>query len=354
MSTVTPVVENSPESAPPSYLLFEPAAVGLATFFGSPIAGTILMAMNYSRLGKAGKGWLAVSLGVLGTAVLIAIGWNKPVGSGSLGVVLFIAVWQLARVLQGNDVNAHQARGGRLVSRWAAFGIGIATLVVVVAGIAAAALLQQSGNAVTIGTKDQVIASGNATKADAAALGDALKTAGYFQDRGVSVLLDKENGATTISFATKEGYWNQPGVLSSFEQIVWQVAPSVGGFPVTVKIVNSNNEVEKTATVGKVSFEGDDAVVYMGGATQTEALALGQKLTAIGYFMGKGADVFLTRQDGGTTLAFIVSADAWSNPDAASDFENITREAAPTIGGLPIEMQLDDTTLTVKRDEVVK
>lgn len=338
----------------PSYRLFDPAAVGLATFFGSPIAGTILMAVNYSRLGKAGKGVLALLLGVLGTAAIVAIGWNKPVGSGSLGVVLFIVVWQVARAVQGNDVNAHVARGGALASKWLAFGIGIATLVVVVAGIFAVAFFQQSGNTVTIGSKDQIIISGTASKADATALGNALKTAGYFQDRGVTVLLDKESSGTSISFVTKEGFWNQPGVQSSFEQITWQVAPSVGGFPVTMKIVDSNNTVEKTSNVGKANFDGGDAVIYMGSATQADAQTLGQRLKTIGYFLGKGADVFLTKHDDGTTLAYVVGSDAWTNPETAGDFETITRDVASSIGGLPVHMDLDDTTLTVKKDEVVK
>jgi hypothetical protein len=354
MSTAMPYPQSSLESTPPSYRLFDPAAVGLATFFGSPIAGTILMAVNYSRLGKAGKGVLALLVGVLCTAVLIAIGWNKPLGSGSLGVVLFIVVWQVAKATQGNDVNAHVARGGGLASKWLAFGIGIATLVFVVAAIFAIAFLQQSGNTVTIGTKDQVVISGSATKADATALGNALKTDGYFQDRGVTVLLDKETSGTAISFVTKEGYWNQPGVLSSFEQIAWQVAPSVGGFPVTMKIVDSNDSVEKTSTVGRVNFDGGDAVIYLGNTTQADAQALGQRLKTIGFFLGKGADVFLTKHDDGTTLAFVVSADAWSSPETASDFETITRDVAPAIGGLPVHMELDDTTLTVKKDEVVK
>ena len=353
MSTVMPVSQSSVEYAPPSYRLFDPAAVGLATFFGSLIAGTILMAMNYSRLGRAGKGALALLLGVLCTAVLIGIGWNKPVGSGSLGVVLFIVVWQVAKMKQGNDVNVHVTRGGALESKWKAFGAGVATLVVIVASIVGVVVLLQGDNTVTIGSKDQVIVSGAATRADATALGNALKTAGYFQDRGVSVLLDRETGGTVISFVTKDGFWNQPGVQSSFELIASAVAPSVGGYPVQMHIVDSNKNVQKTSTVGKVDFGGGDAVFYLGAAPQAGAQALGQRLKTIGFFQGKGADVYLTKHDDGTTLAFIVADNAWNSSNYVTGFEAITRDVAPMVGGLPIHMQLDTTGLEMKKDELV-
>lgn len=64
--------------------------------------------------------------------------------------------------------------------------------------------------------------------------------------------------------------------------------------------------------------------------------------------------MFLTKHDDGTTLAYVVGSDAWTNPEMDGDFETITRAVAPAIGGLPVHMDLDDTTLTVKKDELVK
>jgi hypothetical protein len=42
----------------PEYRLFDADAVGLATFVCSPLPGAILLAVNYFRLGKTGKGVL--------------------------------------------------------------------------------------------------------------------------------------------------------------------------------------------------------------------------------------------------------------------------------------------------------
>jgi hypothetical protein len=334
--------------------LFDSGAVGLATLFGGPLAGSILMAVNYKRLGRTSQGVLAVILGAIVTAVLIAVGWDSTHVSGALGLVVFLGTWQLAKATQGSEVEAHVARGGQLGSKWLAFAIAIATLAVLTGASVLAFYEVQNRNSVTIGTKDQVIYSGTATKADATALGNALKSEGYFQDRGVTVLLEKDGGGTTISFVVQDGVWNQPGMLSSFEETAWQVGSAVGGYPVQVHLVNSIDDVEKTSVVGEAAFDGGDAVFYEGNATQAQAQALGQQLKAIGFFQGKGANVFVTKHDDGTTLAFVVGGDAWDNPAMVSDFETIARDLAPAVGGLPLHMQLDDNTLAVKKDELLQ
>jgi hypothetical protein len=265
----------------------------------------------------------------------------------------YLADGRRARV-QGNDLAAHVARGGQLGSKGAAFGLAVATLAVLVGLVVLAAYEIQNHNSVTIGTKDQVFYSGTATKADATALGNALKSGGYFQDRGVTVLLNKGTNGTVISYVVQDGAWNQAGILASFELITWQVASAVGGYPVRVHLVNSNKDVEKTTVVGEVTFGGGDAVFYEGNATQAQAQALGQQFKTIGFFQGKGANVFVAKHDDGTTLAFVVGDDAWDSSDAINDFEIISRDVAPDIGGLPFHMQLDDNTLAVKKDELLQ
>jgi uncharacterized membrane protein len=74
-----------PEATPrgPEYRLFDSGTVGLAAFICSPLAGAILIAVNYSRLGKAGKAVLAVTLGLIATApaILLKMNWNTSPGS---------------------------------------------------------------------------------------------------------------------------------------------------------------------------------------------------------------------------------------------------------------------------------
>ena len=221
--------------------------------------------------------------------------------------------------------------------------------------ICAALYETQNHKVVIIGTKDQVIYSGLATKANAMALGNALKSNEYFQDRGVTVLLNKGIGSTTVSFGVQDGVWNQAGMLSSFEELVREVAPEVGGLPVEVQLLDSKGDVEETSTVGEVRFDGSDGVYYEGSATKAEARALGRQFESMGFFRGKGANVFLIRHNSdGTTLAFVIVGEAWNNPRRVSSFEAIVRDVAPTVGGLPIDVHLVNTQLQVEKDEVIK
>ena len=341
------------------YRLFDADAVGLAAFIASPLAGTILMAVNYVRLGKTSRGVLAVSLGMIATALPILIKWNWNTLLGRLGsfavlTLCIICTWQIAKRVQSKAVEEHTARDGQLGSKSTAFLVGIATLAALVVLSGAAVPVYQYRKIVVIGAKDQVIYSGMATKADATALGNALQNNEYFQDRGASVLLNKGIGSTTISFGVQDGVWNQAGMLSSFEELAREVAPTVGGLPVQVRLTDTQGDVEATSAVGEVNFDGNDGVYYEGSTTWTEARALGRRFESRGFFRVKGANVVLTRHDDGTTLAFVVVGEAWNNPSKVSSFETIVRDVAPVVGGLPIDMQLVNTQLQVEKDEVIK
>ena len=78
--------------SPPAYTLFDSTAVGLATFFGTPVAGTILMAINYRRLGKAGQAVAAVVIGAVVTGLALLLGNLMPQAarlSASLSALFF-------------------------------------------------------------------------------------------------------------------------------------------------------------------------------------------------------------------------------------------------------------------------
>ena len=367
MSTVYPQVggyPQYPQYTPPASRLYDVGAVFLAAFLGSPLAGAVLIASNYRKLGQGGNGILALIVGAAASAGLILMSLKSTQSPAIASIVLFVCTGLAARELQGNAIKTHVAWGGQLFSKWRAVGVAIVTSLVL--GGALVGYLYYTGqwqnfasqyglaqNTVTIGTKDQVVYSGTATKNDATALGNALKTAGYFQDRGVTVLLSKGTGGTVIGFVVQDGYWNNAGVMSQFEEVVRGVASSVGGLPVQVQLLNTTKTVEKSGMVGEVDFGGGDAVIYEGTATQADAQALGNQLKSIGFLQGKGANVFLTK-DGGTTLAFVVSDGTWNDPTLVSDFETIVRSVASTVGGLPIDMRLVNTTLVVEKDETIQ
>ena len=373
MSTVYPQVggyPQYPQYTPPAYRLYDVGAVFLAAFLGGPLAGTILIAGNYRKLGQGGNGILALILGAAASAGLILLGLKTTQSPAIASIVLSVCTGLAARELQGNAIKTHIAWGGQLFSKWRAVGVAIVATLLLGGGFVAYLYytgqlqkfitqvetqnpVQLPQSTVTIGTKDEVVYTGTATKDQATALGNALKSAGYLQDRGVTVLLSKGTGGTVIGFVVQDGVWNQAGTLASFEEIARGVASSVGGLPVQVQLLNSAKTVEKSGIVGEADFGGGDAVIYEGTATQADAQALGNQLKSIGFLQGKGANVFLTK-DGGTTLAFVVSDGTWNDATLVSDFEAIVRSVASTVGGLPIDMRLVNTTLVVEKDETIQ
>ncbi len=362
-----------PQYAPPAYRLYNWGSVALATFLGGPLAGTILMAGNFRKLGQGNNSIPTLILGAAASVGLLYVSLNTTMNAWVATLVLLVCTSAAAYQLQGDAVKTHLAWGGRLHSVWRAVGIGVVTDLVLGFGLVGYLLytgqwksfaakygvtqsLPQNGptqNTVTIGTKDQVIYSGTATQADATALGNALKSAGYLQDRGVSVLLSKGTGGTTIGFVVQDGYWNNAGILTQFCELVRGVASSVGGLPIQVQLLNSTQTVEKSGSAGEVDFGGGDGVIYEGTATQADAQALGQQLKTLGYFTGKGANVFVSK-DNGTTLAFVVADGVWNNAGMVSDFETVVRDVASTVGGLPIDMHLVNSSLVVEKDETIQ
>lgn len=57
----------------PAYTLFDANAVGIATFFGTPVVGCSLMALNYRRLGKSRNAVMALVLGIAVTGLVILL-----------------------------------------------------------------------------------------------------------------------------------------------------------------------------------------------------------------------------------------------------------------------------------------
>lgn len=215
--------------------------------------------------------------------------------SSLVALALVFGTQRCAVLLQGPALKDHLQQGGHLGSKWAAFGLGTAFLATLFAVVFLALFIPDfvaKGSRVAIGSKDEIYYSGSATKEDAVALGNALKAGGYFTDRGADVLLAKGKDGTIVSFVVKDGFWNQPGILSSFEEVARQAAPSVGGFPIQVRLVNAAREVEKQSTVGNAVFAGRDHVYYLGQAKASEAQALGQTLQSSGFFQGKGINIF--------------------------------------------------------------
>src|SRR4051812_19404179 len=170
--------------------MYSAGQIAAATFFGSTLGGGWLLARNYKRLGEPGKARTALLLSIAVTAVLIAIAALVPGPTSFIGIGAIAGMAALARSVQGERFNRHLALGGPQASNWSAVGIGAASLGIVGAVVMAGAVgyaLATTPDSVQLGGSSVMYTDG-ATRAEAQAVGDALKQLGYLSDeRDVTV-----------------------------------------------------------------------------------------------------------------------------------------------------------------------
>lgn len=135
-----------PESARPldgrpEYKLYGPGHAMLATFLGSPAAGLYLVSVNRRRLGLAQSATTTLVAGFVATGALLAAAFLLPEGVGRvLPIAATIAVGQYAKQ-DAPLLDAHLGRGGLRESGWKAAGIGLVSMVAVLAVMFAIALI---------------------------------------------------------------------------------------------------------------------------------------------------------------------------------------------------------------------
>ena len=340
----------------PSLRLYDSTSVLIAAIFGSPLAGTALMALNYRRLGKPSSAKWALLIGILVTAAAIFVGFKftPPFWiSSPIAIGLVLATKQAAEAYQGGTIATHATTGGRLSSRWAALGVGILGCAAVYVAVLALTLGAAMRSKVIIGTKDQVYYGGTATKQDAAALGAALKSEGYLRDNGFIVILVKDTTGATVSFVVDPQKVSQPATIDAFEQVLGNAAASTIGLPVKLRFANLATQTLKVIPVGRVAIGANDLIYYAGSATQADANALAQALREAEFLQDRGVRVFLNKDDSGTSLAFIVKDGVWSQPATVTAFEQLVRGTASSVGGLPVRMQLLSVEMVLQKDEIL-
>jgi hypothetical protein len=190
------------------------------------------------------------------------------------------------------------------------------------------------------------------TVADAKALGLALRSAGYFKDKGGEVALSKGPGGAIVSFPGG-GQWNGPDAVYGFEDIGRRIAPSVGGFPITVRLMDARDRVQRSIAVGKLTVNSKDELYYFGSATRADAEVLAQALKDGQYFTDLGAKVLFSKESG-KTITFVVNQNAWERPDFFAVFVDVVRRAAPSVGGLPITMRMFDLDMQPQKEMVIQ
>jgi hypothetical protein len=242
-------------------------------------------------------------------------------------------------------------RGKTIISISIALGIGLFLLAAFLTGNLRRT---QQGDRVkvVIGSRDAVYCSHGATVADAKALGLALRSAGYFDDTGAEASLSKGPGGAVVSFSAG-GQWAGPDRVYAFEDLGRRIAPSVGGFPIKVRLTDAHGGVQREITVGRLAVGAKDELYYFGSATKADAEALAKALKDGRFFTDLGAKVFYSKESG-KAITFVLNKNAWERPDFYAVFQDVVRRAAPSVGGLPIAMRMLDLDMQFQRETVIQ
>jgi len=110
--------------------LFAPHQVAAASLLGGPLAGFVLIALNFRRLSDAAaaKGSLLAAVVLTGLLALtvysdpLHLAWHAAVAGPAVTAAF---LWLAAETLQGPDLKAHAIGGGETASTWRAIETGL-------------------------------------------------------------------------------------------------------------------------------------------------------------------------------------------------------------------------------------
>lgn len=115
--------------------LYKISAVGIATFFGLPVAGAWVITQNLKQLGRPQEArniWLT---GIGLTVAIFVIGQLLPdnISGMPMAIATLFVMVGLARQRYEPALREHAAAAGKFASNWRAFGVSLLFLLAVMA-----------------------------------------------------------------------------------------------------------------------------------------------------------------------------------------------------------------------------
>lgn len=232
---------------PPPGRFFSPNAVGVATFIGSPVAGGIVLALNYRRLGRASAATLAVVATIAATVALLMLAAQLDNTSAGGGIAAGIAFGMVgvAKALQGKAHDAHLAAGGKEGSSWLAAGIGLPFLAAII-GLVVYSNRHDLGTKVDFGHGQNIYFKDGVSRKQVKAMGAVFEDIGFFGDTNGKDVLVRRAGADgaheyTVSFVVKADAAQQAGIKQAFRQLGDALSAQVfDGAPVHIVLLDAD------------------------------------------------------------------------------------------------------------------
>lgn len=253
MSDSFDVVDTNANSKP-AYSLHSVRGIVWAAFWGSVLAGGIVMAINYIRLGRTAAAWMTLGGFLAAMIVVMAISFSVPmdveIPFAFYLAPQLVATYFVAKRAQGELIETHCAIGGNVVSTWRSVGVGLICLPFVLGGVVAYAFLTDPlmGDPIPFGN-NEIYIRGEATEQDAGRLAAALTEVGFFDEQGATVILESTSGHQTIGFVVETGAWNEAEVIDAYRDIALYLIDVEYAAPLTIQLYNEYLEPRKTFTV---------------------------------------------------------------------------------------------------------
>jgi hypothetical protein len=123
--------------------LYSRAAVGVATFFGGPLAAGLLLRRNFLSMGRKQAAHNSLILGIVATVALFGGLFMLPenvvdkIPNALLPALYTCVILGIMEGWQGTAIKKHKATGGVFYSGWRAAGVSFLCLTGIAAGMAA-------------------------------------------------------------------------------------------------------------------------------------------------------------------------------------------------------------------------
>ncbi len=336
----------------PSYPIYSPGQVAAATFLGSPIAGGWLLALNYKRLGEPRSARAALGLSVLALAALLAIAYVVPERAmSSLGLIPVVVMYWIAKSLQDAGYQRHLARLGRTGSNWRVLGIALASLAICGGTIVGAVIGYDTWNApdeITVGSSN-VLYTGGATRAEAAAVGDALVGFPYFRSGAAwTVEVAREHGRNVVAFVVQDFVFGDDQAQQGFHELADELSRrAFAGEPLDVWLdddsLDPRVKLAWEARPRKLELGDDHVVAFRQGGLEAEARGVAKILEQGAFFVaGTPATVVVRRQGPRHVVAFFF-ADGFGDASLAAECRRYADAfSSEVFGGQPVDIWIND------------
>lgn len=190
--------------APTEAKLFDADGIAIATFLGSPVAGSIAWALNLRKLGETGRAWLTVVGGLAVTALWMFIAQHLPDGAAmGVNVGLTLGARQLARSRFADASVAERLPVVAWHSRWRAAAVGLLGATVVLGGLAVALVFGPDSLQSRVQYRPNVYVyyESGATEEEARKVAAELDRAGFFAaGQAIDLRIERTPRGHALSF----------------------------------------------------------------------------------------------------------------------------------------------------------